>query len=226
MAVVQGTEIGDSIVDAGESAKNLERPEMERILRLVQTGEVDRVIAAKLDRLSRSVRDLADLLEIFQRKCVSLVSVAESVGYRLHCRAARLKSDDRCLPMGARGHRRANPGRTSAQAVPPGVSWKCTARVPARRRPEACRARPPRAIRSQADSGGCEELLRLTCGSIAKGSVVGQVRSAAYRATDHGLRRFARRAASGFFCPSRKRIADLPRCGRPELVSPPGGESR
>src|SRR6202035_6126825 len=31
------------------------------------------------DRLTRSVRDLADLLEVFQRKGVSLVSVAESL---------------------------------------------------------------------------------------------------------------------------------------------------
>jgi len=67
------------IVDAGESAKNLKRPGMERILKLVQAGELDKVIVAKLDRLTRSVRDLADLLEIFQRKGVSLVSVAESL---------------------------------------------------------------------------------------------------------------------------------------------------
>jgi len=79
MAVVQGTEIADLIVDAGESAKNLKRPGMERILKLVQAGDVDKVIVAKLDRLTRSVRDLADLLEIFQRKGVSLVSVAESL---------------------------------------------------------------------------------------------------------------------------------------------------
>src|ERR1035438_3686634 len=57
MAVVQGTEIADLIVDAGESAKNLKRPGMVRILKLVQTGEVDKVIVAKLDRLTRSVRD-------------------------------------------------------------------------------------------------------------------------------------------------------------------------
>ena len=79
MAVVHGTELADVIVDAGESAKNLDRPGMERILDLVRGGEVDTVIVAKLDRLTRSVRDLADLLEVFQRKGVSLVSVAESL---------------------------------------------------------------------------------------------------------------------------------------------------
>src|ERR1035441_6225828 len=79
MAVVHGTDLADIIVDAGESAKNLDRPGMERILDLVRGGEVDTVIVAKLDRLTRSVRDLADLLELFQRKGVSLVSVAESL---------------------------------------------------------------------------------------------------------------------------------------------------
>src|SRR5580700_1816829 len=79
MAVVHGTELADVIVDAGESAKNLDRPGMKRILDLVRTGDVDTVIVAKLDRLTRSVRDLADLLEVFQRKGVSLVSVAESL---------------------------------------------------------------------------------------------------------------------------------------------------
>jgi DNA invertase Pin-like site-specific DNA recombinase len=34
---------------------------------------------AKLDRLTRSVRDLADLLERFERKGVALVSVSESL---------------------------------------------------------------------------------------------------------------------------------------------------
>jgi len=40
---------------------------------------VQTVIIAKLDRLTRSVKDLAELLERFQRRGVSLVSVAESL---------------------------------------------------------------------------------------------------------------------------------------------------
>jgi hypothetical protein len=77
MAVVHDTELAESIVDA-ESAKNLDRPGMKRILDLVRGG-VDSVIVAKLDRLTRPVRDLADLLDLFQRKGVALVSVAEAL---------------------------------------------------------------------------------------------------------------------------------------------------
>jgi DNA invertase Pin-like site-specific DNA recombinase len=79
MAVVQGAELAEVIVDAGESAKSLNRPGMSRLMSLVDAGAVDTVIIAKLDRLTRSVKDLAELLERFTRRGVSLVSVAESL---------------------------------------------------------------------------------------------------------------------------------------------------
>ena len=79
MAVVQGAELAEVIVDAGESAKSLNRPGMEKLLALVDTGAIDTVLIAKLDRLTRSVKDLAELLERFTRRGVSLVSVAESL---------------------------------------------------------------------------------------------------------------------------------------------------
>jgi DNA invertase Pin-like site-specific DNA recombinase len=63
MAVVQCADLVEIIVDAGESAKSLTRPGMERLLRLVDAGAIDAVIIAKLDRLTRSVKDLAELLE-------------------------------------------------------------------------------------------------------------------------------------------------------------------
>ena len=66
-------------MDGGESAKNLNRPGMERLLTLVDQGKVQTVIIAKLDRLTRSVKDLAELLERFQKRGVSLISVAESL---------------------------------------------------------------------------------------------------------------------------------------------------
>lgn len=79
MAVVQGADLIDIIVDAGESAKTLERPGMAGLRALVESGAVQAVIIAKLDRLTRSVKDLAELLERFQKRGVALVSVAESL---------------------------------------------------------------------------------------------------------------------------------------------------
>ena len=79
MATVHDVELLDVIVDAGESAKDLDRPGMARVLEMVASRAVGMVIIAKLDRLTRSVRDLAVLLEQFQRRGVSLASVAESL---------------------------------------------------------------------------------------------------------------------------------------------------
>jgi|SRR5450432_3960026 len=53
MAVVQGAEIIELIVDGGESAKDLNRPGMEKLLKLVDERKVDTVLIAKLDRLTR-----------------------------------------------------------------------------------------------------------------------------------------------------------------------------
>src|SRR6266436_5314534 len=79
MAVVHSSELLDIIVDGGESAKSLNRPGMARLLALVDAGEVQVVIIAKLDRLTRSVKDLCTLLERFARRGVTLISVAESL---------------------------------------------------------------------------------------------------------------------------------------------------
>src|SRR5437773_732272 len=82
MAVVHGADLVDVIIDAGESAKSLHRPGMARLLALVDAGDVQTVIIAKLDRLTRSVADLAELLKCFERRGVSLVSVADSLDTR------------------------------------------------------------------------------------------------------------------------------------------------
>src|SRR5579864_3175867 len=79
MALVQGVELADIIVESGESAKSLNGPGMAQLLELVDAGKVKAVIVAKLDRLTRSVKDLCELLERFERKGVALVSVAESL---------------------------------------------------------------------------------------------------------------------------------------------------
>ena len=83
MATVRGDEIVDIVVDE-ESAKtgSLKREGVQRLLKMVKAGEVDAVIVCKLDRLTRSLRDLSDLLEVFDKHNVALVSVAESLDTR------------------------------------------------------------------------------------------------------------------------------------------------
>jgi len=79
MATVQGADLIDVIVDGGESAKSLNRPGLQRLLALVNAGTIEAVIVAKLDRLTRSVKDLCGLLELLEKRKVALVSVAESL---------------------------------------------------------------------------------------------------------------------------------------------------
>jgi len=52
---------------------------LQRLLDLMNAGKIDAVIVAKLDRLTRSVKDLCGLLELFEKRKVSLISVAESL---------------------------------------------------------------------------------------------------------------------------------------------------
>src|ERR1035438_4834804 len=54
MATVHDVELVEIITDAGESAKDLDRPGMVRILEMVQSRAVGMVIVAKLDRLTRA----------------------------------------------------------------------------------------------------------------------------------------------------------------------------
>ena len=79
MATVQGVTLTEVIIDGGESAKSLKRPGLQRLLTMVETGKVQAVIVAKLDRMTRSVKDLCGLLELFEKRKVALVSVAESL---------------------------------------------------------------------------------------------------------------------------------------------------
>jgi DNA invertase Pin-like site-specific DNA recombinase len=79
MATVQNAAILEVVVDGGESAKSMNRPGLRRVLALVEAGKVHAVIVAKLDRLTRNVKDLCELLGLFERKNVALISVAESL---------------------------------------------------------------------------------------------------------------------------------------------------
>jgi len=72
-------ELVETIEDAGESAKNLDRPGMQQIIKGCSGGEFDIVVIYKLDRLTRKVRDLGYLIEdIFERNGVQFASLKES----------------------------------------------------------------------------------------------------------------------------------------------------
>ena len=64
-------------IDRGYSGKNTNRPAFEQLLADVRQGKVARVFAYKLDRISRSILDFANMMQLFQQHRVEFVSSTE-----------------------------------------------------------------------------------------------------------------------------------------------------
>jgi DNA invertase Pin-like site-specific DNA recombinase len=76
-------EVVEVIRDAGASAKNLNREGLKRALGMLEAGKADTLLVVKLDRLTRSVKDLGVLLErYFDKGNFSLVSIGEQIDTR------------------------------------------------------------------------------------------------------------------------------------------------
>lgn len=74
----QGWEcLSDHYDDGGFTGGNMERPALGRMLADIDTGKIDCVVVYKVDRLSRSLMDFAKILERFESKNVSFVSVTQ-----------------------------------------------------------------------------------------------------------------------------------------------------
>src|SRR4051812_10266318 len=63
--------------DGGLSGATMDRPALQQLLADIQAGRVDVVVCYKVDRLTRSLADFAKIVEIFDAKGVSFVSVTQ-----------------------------------------------------------------------------------------------------------------------------------------------------
>lgn len=63
--------------DGGFTGANTERPALKQLLADVEAGAIDVVVVYKIDRLSRSLLDFVNLLQLFERKNVAFVSVTQ-----------------------------------------------------------------------------------------------------------------------------------------------------
>ena len=76
-------ELVEVVVDAGVSAKTLNRPGLSRALGMLESGEAAALVVVKLDRLTRSVSDLGELVErYFRDGGAALLSVSEQIDTR------------------------------------------------------------------------------------------------------------------------------------------------
>jgi DNA invertase Pin-like site-specific DNA recombinase len=82
-AALYDLEVVEVVVDAGVSAKTLDRPGLTNALGMLRSGKADALLVVKLDRLTRSVRDLGELVERYLAPGKSaLLSVGEQIDTR------------------------------------------------------------------------------------------------------------------------------------------------
>lgn len=75
-------QVVEIIEDAGVSGKTLSREGLAKALASLDSGQAEGLLVAKLDRLTRSVRDLLMLVDRYFRERFSLFSVSEQVDTR------------------------------------------------------------------------------------------------------------------------------------------------
>jgi len=63
--------------DGGISGGTLERPALKELFKDIETGEIDTVVVYKIDRLTRSLMDFSKIVELFDKKSVSFVSITQ-----------------------------------------------------------------------------------------------------------------------------------------------------
>lgn len=63
--------------DGGYTGANTDRPGFQQLMTDIQAGKIDAVVVYKIDRLSRSLRDFGQLIDLFERHGVSFVSVTQ-----------------------------------------------------------------------------------------------------------------------------------------------------
>lgn len=64
--------------DGGYSGGSMDRPALQSLLTEIDGGRVDVVVVYKVDRLTRSLTDFAKIVERFDKRGVSFVSVTQS----------------------------------------------------------------------------------------------------------------------------------------------------
>ncbi|MBQ6352726.1 MAG: recombinase family protein, partial [Lentisphaeria bacterium] len=69
----------DRYDDGGFSGGNMNRPALKRLLADAEDGKIDIIVVYKLDRLSRSICDFAELSKWFDKWNVAFVSVTQEI---------------------------------------------------------------------------------------------------------------------------------------------------
>jgi len=69
--------VADRYDDGGFTGGNTDRPALQRLLADIEAGKIDCVVVYKVDRLSRSLMDFAQMMQTFEKNTVAFVSVTQ-----------------------------------------------------------------------------------------------------------------------------------------------------
>ncbi len=75
----RGWQLVDVASDEGISGSTLERPALRQALEAIAAGDVDGLVVAKLDRLTRSMRDFCEIVDWFEEARAALVMLEPDV---------------------------------------------------------------------------------------------------------------------------------------------------
>jgi site-specific DNA recombinase len=129
----QGWKIHRIYKDEGVSAKDTKRPAFEELMRDVKAGIIQIVPVTRLDRITRSLKDLISLMESLQQHNVKLVSLTENIDttgpmgrfiLNLLGSIAQLEREIDSERVSADMHHRALSGKWTGGVVPIGYTTK------------------------------------------------------------------------------------------------------
>ena len=72
-------EVVEVYIDRSLSAKNMNRPAIQRLLKDVVEGKIDMVAVSELSRITRNMRDFGEVWELFQKHKCGFLSLRENV---------------------------------------------------------------------------------------------------------------------------------------------------
>lgn len=70
-------ELVDIYVDEGKSAKDMKRPQFQRMLSDVRMGKVNLILSTELSRMSRSIRDFCEIWDLLKKHNTNFITLRE-----------------------------------------------------------------------------------------------------------------------------------------------------
>ena len=71
-------EVVEVFVDAGISAKDMNRPALQRLLQKIQNKEINLVLVTELSRFTRSIKDFSILWEFLEKHQCKFMSIKDN----------------------------------------------------------------------------------------------------------------------------------------------------